>query len=101
MRILAKGLVSNHVSCLTIIVAFLTFLLSIDVGFMIPAHAQAVPKAIEEGGPENALRIRKNQWTVGVAGGIMSGTNMIFADELSAENLHARDPVRQGASQGA
>ena len=47
------------------------------------AAAQPIPKSLEEGGAENALRARKNQWTVGVAGGQFSGTYMIFADELA------------------
>ena len=33
------------------------------------AHAQTVPKSLEQGGPDAALRQRKNDWTVGVAGG--------------------------------
>ena len=47
------------------------------------AHAQTVPKSLEQGGPDAALRQRKNDWTVGVAGGQRSGTYMTFADELS------------------
>ena len=37
------------------------------------AHAQVVPKSLEQGGPDAALKQRKNTWTVGVAGGQLSG----------------------------
>jgi hypothetical protein len=32
-----------------------------------PAHAQVIPKSLEQGGTNAALRERKNAWTVGVA----------------------------------
>src|SRR5882724_10999943 len=102
---LRKGLIYNHVSRLKFIVAFIiTLLLLLDFGFHLPAHAQTVPKSIEEGGPENALRNKKNQWTIGVAGGILSGTNLIFADELSqvlddGDNLRIIPMITYGAAQ--
>ena len=66
------------------------------------AAAQSLPKSLEEGGAENALRARKNQWTVGVAGGQFSGTYMIFADELAqvlndGDNLRILPTVTYGA----
>src|SRR5215813_6859066 len=48
-----------------------------------PAHAQAVPKSLEQGGTESSIKDRKNAKVVGVAGGLLSGTNMFFADELA------------------
>jgi hypothetical protein len=36
--------------------------------------AQVIPRSIQEGGPDAALRERKNAWTVGIAGGLLSGT---------------------------
>ena len=54
---------------------------SLNVG-VLPAHAQTVPKSIEEGGADAAMKVRKNNWTVGVAGGLLSGTYMTFANEL-------------------
>src|SRR5436853_1469040 len=103
MRTRNKGRVSNLVARLTLIVAFIVTFIS-AAGYKLPAQAQAVPKALEEGGPENALRVKKNQWTVGIAGGIMSGTNMIFADELSqvlddGDNLRILPTVTYGAAQ--
>jgi TRAP-type uncharacterized transport system substrate-binding protein len=65
----------------------------IELGFATHAHAQAIPKSLEEGGAENALKTRRNAWTVGVAGGILSGTYMTFAAEL-AEVLDDGDNLR-------
>jgi TRAP-type uncharacterized transport system substrate-binding protein len=63
------------------------------LGLTTLAHAQAVPKSLQEGGTENAIKARKNNWTVGVAGGILSGTYMRFAAEL-AEVLDDGDELR-------
>jgi TRAP-type uncharacterized transport system substrate-binding protein len=49
-----------------------------------PVHAQNVPQALQRGGSDNELRDRKNQWTVGLVGGLLSGTQMRFADEIAA-----------------
>jgi TRAP-type uncharacterized transport system substrate-binding protein len=66
-------------------------------------HAQAVPKSLEEGGSDNAMRVKKNTWTVGVAGGLLSGTYMTFADELAqvlddGDNLRVLPIVTYGAA---
>jgi len=57
------------------------------------AQAQSVPKSLEEGGSDAAMRLRKNNWTVGVAGGQLSGTYMTFANEM-AEALDDGDNLR-------
>jgi TRAP-type uncharacterized transport system substrate-binding protein len=44
--------------------------------------AQTVPKSLQETGPEETIKQRQNNWTVGVAGGNMDGTYLRFADEL-------------------
>ena len=49
---------------------------------LVPASAQAIPKSLQGGDPEAILRERKNQWTVGLAGGLFEGTFMRFAEEL-------------------
>jgi TRAP-type uncharacterized transport system substrate-binding protein len=46
------------------------------------AVGQAIPKSLQEGGPEEILKQRQNNWTVGIAGGNMDGTYLRFADEL-------------------
>jgi TRAP transporter TAXI family solute receptor len=58
-----------------------------------PARSQTVPKSLEEGGSDAAQRYKKNNWTVGVAGGQLSGTYMTFANEL-AEVLDDGDNLR-------
>lgn len=57
------------------------------------AHAQAVPKSLQDTSAEGVIRNRKNAWTVGVAGGILSGTYMTFAAEL-ADVLDDGDNLR-------
>jgi len=64
-----------------------------DLGLVARAYAQTIPKSLEEGGAENAIKTRRNAWTVGVAGGILSGTYMTFAAEL-AEVLDDGDNLR-------
>jgi TRAP-type uncharacterized transport system substrate-binding protein len=68
-----------------------------------PAGAQVIPKSLEQGGTDDDLRNRKNMWTVGVAGGLMSGTNMTFADEMAqvlddGDNLRVIPMVTYGAA---
>src|SRR5438270_10034383 len=57
------------------------------------AHSQTVPKSLEEGGSDATQRYKKNNWTVGVAGGQLTGTYMTFANEL-AEVLDDGDNLR-------
>jgi TRAP-type uncharacterized transport system substrate-binding protein len=68
-----------------------------------PAYAQAIPNSLSNGGTDAAVRDRKNQWTVGVAGGLLSGSNMTFADELAqvlddGDNLRVLPIVTYGAA---
>jgi len=54
-------------------------------GLLVGAAAvvgQTIPKSLQEGGPEEILKQRQNNWTVGIAGGNMDGTYLRFADEL-------------------
>jgi TRAP-type uncharacterized transport system substrate-binding protein len=90
MRVLAFfGTVCLVVSSLTQTFGFG----SLGVGWLGAARAQTVPKSLEEGGPDAAMKARKNNWTVGVAGGQLSGTYMTFANEL-AEVLDEGDNLR-------
>ncbi len=68
-----------------------------------PAVAQEVPQTIQEGGSENQLKQRRNTWTVGMVGGLLSGTYMRFADELAkalddGDNLRILPIVSHGAA---
>jgi TRAP-type uncharacterized transport system substrate-binding protein len=65
--------------------------------------ASLMPKSLEEAGSDSALRARKNSWTVGVAGGQLSGTYMTFANELAevlddGDNLRVLPMVTYGAA---
>src|SRR5215831_1673663 len=44
--------------------------------------SQTIPKSLQEGGPEDVLKQRENNWTVGLAGGAFDGTYLRLADEL-------------------
>jgi TRAP-type uncharacterized transport system substrate-binding protein len=67
------------------------------------ARAQTVPKAIEQGGTDYEMRIRRNAWSIGVAGGQLSGTYMTFANELAqvlddGDNMRVLPMVTYGAA---
>jgi uncharacterized protein len=93
------------------VVVFLAALLSVftltsnnlGLGLATRAHAQAIPKSIQEGGAEYSLKMRRNNWTVGIAGGQLSGTYMTFANELAevlddGDNLRVLPIVSYGAA---
>ena len=69
-----------------------------------PAFAQKVPESLKQSGnTEAAIKDKRNAWTVGVAGGLMSGTYMTFADELAkalddGDNLRVLPMVTYGAA---
>jgi TRAP-type uncharacterized transport system substrate-binding protein len=72
-------------------------------GLLVSAQAQTVPKSIQEGGTDAAMKVRKNTWTVGVAGGLRSGTYMTYATELAqvlddGDNLRILPIVTYGAT---
>jgi TRAP-type uncharacterized transport system substrate-binding protein len=74
-----------------------------DFGITQRAHAQTVPKSLQEGGAEYNLKMRRNNWTVGIAGGQLSGTYMTFANELAevlddGDNLRVLPIVSYGAA---
>jgi TRAP-type uncharacterized transport system substrate-binding protein len=67
------------------------------------AIAQAIPKSIQQGGSDWVIRERKNAWTVGIAGGLIDGTYMRFADELGkvlddGDDLRVLPMVSYGAA---
>jgi TRAP-type uncharacterized transport system substrate-binding protein len=91
-------------ACLAVgILANVLVAMTLETEFVAAAHAQTVPKSLEQGGADAALRERKNAWTVGVAGGQLSGTYMTFADELAqvlddGDNLRVIPIVTYGAA---
>jgi TRAP-type uncharacterized transport system substrate-binding protein len=87
-----RAFTRTGVLCLAAVVLAVTFG-SPTVELVTSARAQAIPKSIQEGGVESAVKTRRNLWTVGVAGGILSGTYMTFAAEM-AEVLDDGDNLR-------
>src|SRR5262249_58755988 len=75
MRIIAR---SAH-----LLLAYILASGIIESGSFSSAHAQTVPQSLEQGGSDAVMRNRKNNWTVGIAGGQLSGTYMNFANELA------------------
>jgi uncharacterized protein len=92
MRVLSF-LSGGGVRLLVSLLAYTLCLGSFGIGLVVTAQAQTVPKSLEEGGTDAAMRVRKNTWTVGVAGGQLTGTYMTFANEL-AEVLDNGDNLR-------
>src|SRR5580698_9780726 len=71
--------------------------------FSINLSAQVVPKSIQDGGSDSVMRERKNEWTVGIVGGLLSGSYMRFADEMASalndgDNLRILPIVSYGAA---
>lgn len=46
------------------------------------AAAQEIPQSLQQGGADAEMRVRKNAWTVGIAGGIFEGTFFRFAEDM-------------------
>jgi TRAP-type uncharacterized transport system substrate-binding protein len=69
-----------------------------------PAFSQAIPDSLKQAGnTEASIKEKRNAWTVGVAGGLMSGSYMTFADELAkalddGDNLRVLPLVTYGAA---
>jgi TRAP-type uncharacterized transport system substrate-binding protein len=70
-----------------------------------PVGGQTIPlpKSLQEGGSEEALKQRLNQWSVGVAGGTMDSSYLRFADELGrvlddGDELRVLPIVSRGAA---
>ena len=98
-----RTLVRRGVVCLLAVGLFAVSARLSNLTVIPAANAQAIPKSLEQGGSENAVRDRKNNWTVGVAGGLLSGTYMTFADELAqvlddGDNLRVLPIVTYGAA---
>src|SRR5262245_23137472 len=67
------------------------------------AARQNIPKSLQEGGPEEAIKQRQNNWTIGVAGGNMDGTYLRFADEIGkvlddGDELRVLPTISRGAA---
>ena len=68
-----------------ITVAMLTVALTLGVwsrGVPTSTWAQEIPKSLQQGGPDAEMKLQKNAWTVGIAGGIVEGTFFRFAEDM-------------------
>jgi TRAP-type uncharacterized transport system substrate-binding protein len=68
-----------------------------------PAAAQTLPKSLQEGGSEEEIRQRQNQWTIFLAGGTIDGSYLRFADEMArvlddGDDLRVVPIVSRGAA---
>ena len=99
MRILALG-----AACLTVLMLAHTFSLGLfELSLVATTQAQSVPKSLEQGGTDAAMRVSRNAGTVGIVGGQLSGTYMTFASELAevlddGDNLRVLPIVTYGAA---
>jgi TRAP-type uncharacterized transport system substrate-binding protein len=71
--------------------------------FAHPARTQTIPPSLKDNAGDAALKQRKNNWTVGIAGGLIDGTYMRFADEMAkvlddGDNLRVLPMVSYGAA---
>jgi TRAP-type uncharacterized transport system substrate-binding protein len=87
----------------TVLSRILLIVALISLFWIDAAKAQAIPKSIQQGGSDAAIRERKNAWTMGIAGGLIDGTYMRFADELAkvlddGDNLRILPMVSYGAA---
>jgi TRAP-type uncharacterized transport system substrate-binding protein len=83
----------SHGKCVALVLLLLTFGFGLLASMIAPVQAQTVPKYLEGAANEAVQRDRRNNRTVGIAGGQLSGTYMTFANEL-AEVLDDRDNMR-------
>jgi TRAP-type uncharacterized transport system substrate-binding protein len=86
-----------------IMVATLTVASMLGAWSAVSAGAQEIPKSLQQGGPDAEMKVRKNAWTVGIAGGIFEGTFFRFAEEMrkvvdDGDEMRVMPTVTRGAS---
>ena len=87
----------------TIAAATALTLLAVQMVGVRPVSAQVIPNSLKQGGSEDDIKEAKNAWTVGVVGGLASGTYMRFAVDLAralddGDNLRVLPIVSFGAA---
>jgi TRAP-type uncharacterized transport system substrate-binding protein len=88
---------------LVIMLAHALGLWPFELRFVATAQAQSIPKSLEQGGTDYAMRASRNAWTVSIVGGQLTGTYMAFASELAevlddGDNLRVLPIVTYGAA---
>ena len=89
----ARGASGSAARMLCAIAAVIALTLLASVAAVPPVKAQVIPKSLQPGSAEKDIRETKNAWTVGIVGGLFSGTYMRFAVDL-ARALDDRDNLR-------
>jgi TRAP transporter TAXI family solute receptor len=85
-------------------IAATALLLITAVGVSVrPVAAQVIPKSLQQGGSEDDIKNTKNAWTIGIVGGLATGTYMRFAVDLArvlddGDNLRVLPIVSFGAA---
>jgi uncharacterized protein len=77
--------VSDRLTMRRITVAMLAVALTLGVwpgGVPTSTWAQEIPKSLQQGGPDAEMKLKKNAWIVGIAGGIVEGTFFRFAEDI-------------------
>jgi TRAP-type uncharacterized transport system substrate-binding protein len=92
----------RNVANLSVVAALAVGILGVSIGTA-PVSAQVVPKSLQQGGSDADLKERKNAWTVGIVGGLITGSYMRFADEMATvlddgDNLRVLPIVSFGAA---
>ena len=87
----------------TIAAAIALTLLAVQMVGVRPVSAQVIPNSLKQVGSEDEIKEAKNAWTVGVVGGLASGTYMRFAVDLAralddGDNLRVLPIVSFGAA---
>jgi hypothetical protein len=81
-----------HAVCAIAVTAALILFAPLEIGVR-PVAAQVIPKSLQQSNSEDEIKEAKNAWTVGVVGGLASGTYMRFAVDL-ARALNDGDNLR-------
>jgi hypothetical protein len=72
------------IAAVSVLGRILSILALISLFWIGAVKAQAIPKSIQQGGSDAALRDRKNAWTVGITSDAIQEGLKIAADVLSA-----------------
>jgi TRAP transporter TAXI family solute receptor len=81
-----------HAVCAVAVAAAIILFAPLEIGVR-PVAAQVIPKSLQQSNSEDEAKETKNAWTVGVVGGLASGTYMRFAVDL-ARALNDGDNLR-------
>src|SRR3974390_1969805 len=67
-----------------LVCSFLVWAVALFCVFSAGSPAKGIPKSISAGSSDATMRTQKNAWTVGIVGGLLSGTYMRLVDEMAS-----------------